>query len=390
MGSPSPVLSKNLPLLENWFTGPGTPGRETNGRSVLVVYITPHGLGHAARTCDVLWAFRTLYPEVPVTVVSRLPNWFLTSRKLEVKERVAAFDVGIVQRDAVEMDIPATLVKLRDLMADWDALVRSEAEWLNSQKARLVVSDIPAIPLQAAALAGVPSVAVTSFSWDWIYSAFRHQDPFWQEVIEKFRNGYKSCPLLLRSPFSGPMKSFERVEDIRLVARPGEDRRRELAALTGADPRKPWLLFCLSHLEFQSPNCLAEFSDYQFLTAGDLNWEAPNCFSLDPKAHRFADLVASCQAVVTKPGFGILSDCAVNNKPIIYVEREGFLEYPILVDGIKRHLRGWHTPLQSLYRGKLGPALEAFSAGLPAAPEPLQTPGPDEVAHRLYQLMIRG
>ncbi len=80
----------------------------------------------------------------------------------------------------------------------------------------------------------------------------------------------------------------------------------------------------------------------------------------------------------------------VNDKPIIYVEREGFLEYPLLVDGIKRHLRGCHTPLESLYRGDLGPALEAFSAGLPEAPEPLNPPGPEQVAHRLYDLMIRG
>lgn len=325
-----------------------------------------------------------------MTVVSRLPDWFLSSRNLKVTERAAAFDVGIIQRDAVQMDIPATLNKLKTLMGDWDDLVRSEADWLRSQEARLVVSDIPAIPLQAAALARVPSVAVTSFSWDWIYSAFRDRDPFWAEVIEKFRTSYQSCPLLLRYPFSGPMESFEKVEDISLVASPGVNRKTELAAFSGADPDKPWLLFCFSHLEFESPDCLARFSDYQFITAGELNWEAPNCFSLDPKAHRFADLVASCQGVVTKPGFGILSDCAVNDKPIIYVEREGFLEYPLLVDGIKRHLRGCHTPLESLYRGDLGPALEAFSAGLPEAPEPLNPPGPEQVAHRLYDLMIRG
>lgn len=366
------------------------PGQEPSVRAysetVLAVYITAHGLGHAARTCDVLSAFSELYPHIPITVVSELPEWFLVSRNLKFSERKACFDVGMVQRDAVQMDIATTLTRLQRLMADWDSLVSQESKWMLESKVKLVVSDIPAIPLEAAASAGVTSAALTSFSWDWIYGAFQSQSPNWRAIIQRFQKAYQLCPLLLRYPFSGPMPFFSRTEDVPLVASPGDNKKGLFAELTGADAKKPWILFCLNSFQFQNPSCFDAFGNYQFLTAGKLNWTSPNCFSLNPKTFNFSALVASCDAVLSKPGFGVLSDCVANNKPLIYVEREDFLEYTILERGIQEHLSGVHLPLSNLVSGDLQPALDALESGLAPPKSPLQCDGAVKVAHRLHHL----
>ena len=69
---------------------------------------------------------------------------------------------------------------------------------------------------------------------------------------------------------------------------------------------------------------------------------------------------------IPKPGFGLLSECIVNEKPLIYVERTEFLEYPILVEGVERYLKNVHLPQAKLYRGEIAEALKSIAS----APEP--------------------
>lgn len=358
--------------------------------SALVAYITPHGFGHATRTIEALSAFGEAFSEVERVVVSDLPGW-LTERLPGVKQRRLALDVGIVQADAVRMDLPATLLRLEALRQEWDQLVRAETEWLKDVGAQLVLSDIPAIPFEAAHAIGCPSVALTSFSWDWIYAGFCKSDPSWQPHVDRFAKAYQKCERLLSYPFSAPMENLPEPLEVPLVAERGVSRRQKLSEHTGADPNKTWLLFCLASMEFtpEGIEALRAFENYQFFTTGALNWSSPNCFQLSPTLVPFSDLVASVDAVVSKPGFGILSDCAANQKPIIYVEREGFREYPLLVEAIDRHLLGVHLPLADLCDGKLDRGLE-WLQNLEAQPkEPLKVQGASDIASILGQYMNR-
>ena len=47
------------------------------------------------------------------------------------------------------------------------------------------------------------------------------------------------------------------------------------------------------------------------------------------------DLVAACDAVVTKPGYGIVADLLVDRVPALYVSRDGFREEPVLTRALE-------------------------------------------------------
>lgn len=325
---------------------------------MLAYYVTAHGYGHGARSADIMGA---LDPDLPLTVVSDLPKKFFADRLpgRRFQHRPGRFDVGMVQVDSVRVDVEATLQRLEGLLAGADRLVEQEAAWLDRAGVRLVVGDIPALPFEAATRAGIPAVAAGNFGWDWIYSAFAQRDARWRPVIERFRQGYSGTDLLLRFPFAEPMATFPHHQEIGLVARPG--RRRDLP---GVDPEATLVLLSFTTLEL-SPEAVAAMSrlpGYQFVTVLPLRWDAPNFFTVDPAAIPFADLVASVDVVLSKPGFGILSDTIVNSKPLIYVERTDFLEYPILEAAVKRYLRHCHLPAEALYRGDVLPSLEAIAA----------------------------
>jgi len=50
----------------------------------------------------------------------------------------------------------------------------------------------------------------------------------------------------------------------------------------------------------------------------------------------YEDLVAHADAVITKPGYGIVSDCLANRTPVLYTPRGRFAEYGALVAGLER------------------------------------------------------
>ena len=267
-------------------------------------------------------------------------------------------------------------------------LVDIEAEFLRGEGADLVVADIPSIPLEAAAEAGLPAVAVGNFSWDWIYAPFAERDPRWLRVINLFEQGYRQARLLLKLPFSPAMPVFARHVDIPLLAKPGRDRRAELAAATGADPARRWVLLSFTTLGWSEDALrrVEALETVEFFAVKPLDWPGRrNIHAVDRRRFGFSDVLASADAVVTKPGFGILSDCVANAKPIIYAEREDFIEYPLLERELKRFLPNVHIPAADLYAGRLGEALTAIETA-PPPPETLPGGGAEQAADLLAKL----
>jgi len=339
-------------------------------------YITAHGYGHGTRSCDVLRAMHRLYPEQPVIVTTDLPRDFLNSRLAgctNLTFRNGAFDVGLVQKDSLQSDLFQTLEKLEALYAREEELIEQERRFIAENNIGLVAADIPAIPLAAAQRAGVANIAIGNFSWDWIYADYAKDNPRWNFFAEKFRAVYAKTDLLLRLPFAPPMEQFPNRKDVPLLASPGTPCRKKLAALTGSDVHKSWVLlsFTALNLNFQALETIRMLSDrYEFFCVEPLQFKNSCIHSISRNAVTFAYILASCDIVISKPGFGLVSECIVNRKPLIYADRGDFAEYPYLVEGIDKYLRNVHIPSAQLYAGDFSQALEKIKS----APEPAGHP----------------
>lgn len=345
-----------------------------NKKYSIAYYITAHGYGHGGRSCDIIRAINRDYPQVTVHVVTDLPQSFLWDHiGTRINPiRAKSFDAGMVQLDSIRVDVAASLDKIEAVYSSYDYLVAEEASFFKENGINAVVCDIPAIPLEAAASLGIPRIAVGNFSWDWIYSEFIALDNRWQSVVDAFREAYAKTDLLLRLPFYGDMSVFPNIEDIPLVASPGKERRDRIADIAGCDRNKKWILLSFTSLDWDE-EALARVEGIgacEFFTVLPLAWERKNIHVLDREQVTFPDVVASVDAVISKPGFGILSDCMVNRKPLIYAERQNFREYPILEVAIQKYLRHIHIPAEHLYRGHLQESLDRIGK----CPEPASYP----------------
>jgi hypothetical protein len=345
----------------------------TSRNPSIAYYITSHGYGHGVRSCDIIRAVNHFYPELTIEVVSELPAQFLANRIGNARNtlRSLSLDVGMVQIDSIRVDVDASLARVEKLYSRHRELVEQEAAYLRESVIDLVVADIPAIPLESAALVGIPRLAIANFSWDWIYSGFISRNARWDRLVELFREAYGRTNLLLRLPFCDSMDAFPCIEDIPLLADPGKSRRAEIAALTGCDPGKKWILLSFTTLEWDDAalGAVEKIDDYEFFTIHPLQWRRRNIYPLRREQVTFSDALASVDGVISKPGYGILSDCVVNRKPLIYADRNDFLEYPILEAALKKYLKHLHISTDDLYRGDLRGSL----IGIWSRPEPAGT-----------------
>ena len=335
----------------------------------IAYYITAHGYGHGARSCDVVNALRAAAPDQPVIVITDLPETFMHSRLLPgIELRRGAFDVGLIQQDSIQVDLDASLKAIETLYARESELIRQELDFLRCENVGAVVADIPAIPLAAAQRTGLPNMATGNFGWDWIYEEFVQHDPRWRPYVDKFRTVYGQTDLLLRQPFAEPMEAFPNRIDLPLLAAPGRNSREKIAALSGADPGKRWVLLSFTSLNLEQPalDQLANLSGHEWFSVEPLEWRNSSVHCVTRSDVCFADIMASVDIVVTKPGFGILSECIANHKPIIYSDRIHFREYAVLVKCIERYCRHAFIPNSELYAGQLERAL----AQIETAPEP--------------------
>jgi L-arabinokinase len=101
---------------------------------------------------------------------------------------------------------------------------------------------------------------------------------------------------------------------------------------------------------------------------------------------RYEDLVAAVDVVVTKPGYGIISECISANRPMLYTSRGQFREYDVLVREMPRYLRCRFIDQRTLMQGNWSDATGALRAQA-APPGRMDLNGADVAANALSDLL---
>jgi hypothetical protein len=67
---------------------------------------------------------------------------------------------------------------------------------------------------------------------------------------------------------------------------------------------------------------------------------------------RYEDLVGAAEAVVTKPGYGIIAESIANDTAVLYTSRGHFPEYDVLVEEMPKYVRNALIGHDDLFAGK--------------------------------------
>ena len=360
---------------------------------VVAFAISGHGFGHASRQTEIMRALHRQRPDAAIEIRTSAPRWiFERALDFPFSFDSVEVDTGVVQVDSLEVDVGASIARAAAFHRTLDRRVEAEARALTARGVDLVVADVPPLACAAAARAGIPAVAVGNFTWDWIYAGYPETAAAAPNLVRRLREAYAAATGGWRLPLHGGFDAFDTVVDTPLVARrsaraPGEVRRQ---------------------LELP-PDCVLALFAFGRYGIQDVDWSevarANGChvvFTTGPHAPRgpdgdafttldegamagrgiaFEDLVAAVDVVVTKPGYGMIAECAANDTAMLYTSRGRFPEYDVLVAGLPALARAAFIGHADLFAGRWRAHLDRLLAQ--RRPDPPAANGAQVVADAL-------
>jgi L-arabinokinase len=329
----------------------------------IVYYITGHGYGHTTRSIELIRALQHRQKDLFVHIKTDAPFWFFNlNLHSNYTHHNLCVDIGTVAAEAFyAVDFDTTFKRVAGFIDSADALISSELEFVRSVKPDLIIADIPAIAFDIAGKAGLPGIGLGNFSWDWIYRDYVAAKPEFNRLITHIRSSYQKCDLLLRLPFHGDMSVFPCIEDVPLIARRARLSKPKVLQRLGLtkDDEQILVLIAMRAADLSQVKLADLPSDggFTFITLG-LPEPPDFCRNLPPDAIPFQELVNVADLVVSKPGYGIVSEILANRTPLLYTARDSFAEYKVLAQALEKFAVAEEIPRSDFLSGKWQPFLD--------------------------------
>lgn len=348
----------------------------------VVFYISGHGFGHAVRQIEIINALGAAAPELNLIARTSAPQWlFDRTACVPVTVHAAECDTGVVQIDSLRLDEQATIARAAEFYRTLPQRAADEAASLRDVDARLVISDAPPLACAAASAAGVPSVVVANFTWDWIYEKYREHLSDTPELIPAVSGAYQKAVEGWRLPMHGGFETIAPVRDVPFVARHARHDPEDVRQRLDLPMVRPLVLssfggYDVGGLDVSTLDCLDDYAIVITDRDGAPAAELPGVHRLSESrlygsGLKYEDLVGAVDVVVTKPGYGIISECVANGTAILYTSRGRFAEYDVLVSEMPRYLRCAFLDRDDLLRGRWRAALERLDSSVTPPDRPL-------------------
>jgi hypothetical protein len=352
-------------------------------------FITPHGFGHAARAASVMAALQDLAPTVRCEIFTQVPRWFFEdSLPQPFGYHALLSDIGLVQKTSLLADMPATLQRLQEFLPFDPALVTTLAHTVRTLGCALVLCDIAPLGIAVAQAAGLPSVLIENFTWDWIYAAYAQSYAQMEFYISYLQEIFSAAEYRIQTE---PVCAYHAAD---LVTQPAS--RKPTASPASVRQRLELpsearvVLITMGGIPMQYPflQQLATQPDISFIIPGasESIQRYGNTVLLPHRTGLFhPNLVNACDAVIGKVGYSTLAEVYHAGLPFGYIARQEFRESPCLVAYIAQHMPGLAiTPAQfddGSWLSQL-PQLLALPLLTSQAPN-----GADQAARFIHQLL---
>lgn len=330
----------------------------------LVAFVSDHGFGHAARSCVILKAL--MKQGIEVAIISGVPRWFFEDKFADTPNRwhllEEQVDIGLFQENALKSDLVKTATHLADFWQKPDLKISKIMAFLAKKQPTLAYLDIPALGILVAERLNIPTVALGNFSWDWIYQDLvshgsenltAQNQQILNQAIKIHQELYAKVNTLLQLPYPGDFNAFKntKIYPINWVGEKNNSSRTQTLCKLKLNPHKKYILLSFGGHELPGftlqdwpKNCeLQPLIISQNSNHGPRFTRSNQDLSLNNTT--YADVISASSVIITKPGYGILTDCLFNQIPMIHMPRGRFAEYPTLLQALDENLN--HTFIQA-------------------------------------------
>ena len=253
-----------------------------------------------------------------------------------------------------------------------------------------MLCDISPLGIAAARQAGIPSVLIENFTWDWIYESYLGEEsgpakfiPYLKTIFDMADLHIQTEPVCFPRPASlrtSPVgrKPTKSPLEIRQSLQIPESEKMVLITMGGLPMKYSFL------------SDLAGFSKISFIFPGvseKVSFQGNRRLLPQRSGFYHPDLVQASDLVIGKVGYSTLAEVYWSGTPFGFIARPAFRESETLVAFIKTHMNGFPIEEAEFSSGdwvSYLPELLSFSRKQPQAPE-----GAREIAYYLTSLPER-
>jgi hypothetical protein len=326
----------------------------------LYVAVSFHGFGHIAQTAAVINELHRRFPDVRLTIRSAAPNTVLSRRFFgrfqHIQEPV---DIGMLMGSAIEVRREQSTEAYIGFHKRWQQNLDHEVDILNTIKPDLVFANVPYLTLAAAGKARLPAIALCSLNWADIFHHYCGAHRQAAAIREQMVDAYHAAKVFLKPRPSMDMPDLENGLEIGPIARIGIDRRADIQRKTGLSAEERLILIAPGGLNFPvNFDAWPRLPDTRWLVQRAWGVRHVDAINIESLEMDFVDVLASCDTIVTKPGYGTFTEAACNRVPVLYIRRFDWPEEPALISWLHNHGHALEMEQEDFQRGNLRPYLE--------------------------------
>lgn len=290
----------------------------------VVFYVSSHGFGHMTRSLAVIEEVMEKTDFHVYLVCGKYQNDFARNYLAKYQNRMQfndfQTDVGLVIADkSLIVDARETERQLINFVGKWEEIVAMEIEHLKSWTVECVISDISPIGALVGEELNVRTIGLSNFTWVEQYEYFYIK----QEIIEHFKAAYAYFDEFIEYSLALPMESITAPKkEIGFVAR--ELNWRKLSNLKQYYGSSIFIS-CGKAVTIDNIH-VENYSGTIFTTSGVTVTGSDNVVELPTDTLDTHNYLAASDLVITKAGWGTISEAITANKKLVLIEREGVLE----------------------------------------------------------------
>lgn len=357
------------------------------GSKTLWVAISHHGFGHLGQMAPVLNLLVNQHVEFVIVIQSGHSRALLERfLKFPFVHIVHAADQPILMKNAITLDVPATVTALQAYHASATEEIAFLTTQMRHHQVTLVISNIGYFPLVAADALNLPSMAFCSLNWADILSAYAHLSADLPPLIAVIKDCYAAADVFLAPQPAMPMPAMQDVISVGPVARGG--RSHVLAQRLGHPAATRYGLISLGGISYPLryedwpsvdgwvwiatgvENPRLDLIDLQQLTAQPASNQLPL---------EFTDVLASVDVLITKPGYGNITEAGCAGIPVACLPRPDWPETPALLNWLQQKVPVLMIEETALMSGQCLPACARWREALTFTPKPTIATGVQQV-----------
>jgi len=326
----------------------------------IAYFITSHGFGHAARAAAVMSAMGARWAFVHFEIFTETPEWFFKdSLCVSYAYHSEKTDVGLVQTSPFCFDERKTLDALDAFLPFDKTRLSCLADMVNRLNCLLIVCDISPLGIAVAAQAGIASVLVENFTWDWIYASYLSSNRRFDRHIQYLENIFASADIHIQTvPVCLSKKSALCVPPVsRKPGTPPSAIRNQLSV----PPSDPLVLITLGGISGNHlfTDALKTYRKPVYFVVPGASPDLPatgqkqgNIIFLPHHSGFYhPDLIAATDAVVGKVGYSTLAEVHNAGVPFGYIPRSDFRESGVFESYIEKNMQGARISEPEFYSG---------------------------------------